>query len=97
MRGSTVARLLGFQVRIPPGSWMSVPFECCELSGSLCNGLITRPEESYHVLSSSVIQLHHRGDLGPQGLSGHKKKDKSRNTIDGVLVTNTVQRGAMHC
>ena len=48
-RGSAAARLLGFQVRIPQGSWMFVPCECYVLSGSLCDGLITRPEESYRV------------------------------------------------
>ena len=29
----------------PSGAWMSLPYECCVLSGrSLCVGLITRPE-----------------------------------------------------
>jgi hypothetical protein len=37
--------------------WMSVPCECCVLSGSLCDGLITRPEESYRVWClASVIE-----------------------------------------
>jgi hypothetical protein len=49
-RGSTAARLLGLWVRIPPGAWMSVSCECCVLSGrGLCDGPITRPEESYRV------------------------------------------------
>ena len=49
-RGSAAGRLLGMRVRIPPGSWMSVCCECCVLSGGgLCDGLITRPEESYQV------------------------------------------------
>jgi hypothetical protein len=49
-RGFTVARLLGLWVRIPPGALMSVFCECCMLSGrGLCDGLITRPEESYRV------------------------------------------------
>ena len=39
---SAVARLLGLQVRIPPGAWMSV--ECRLLSGrGLCDGPITHP------------------------------------------------------
>jgi len=44
-RGSAVARLLGWRVRIPPrGS------ECRVLSGrGLCVVLITRPEESYRL------------------------------------------------
>jgi hypothetical protein len=42
--------LLGLWVRIPPGAWMSVCCECCVLSGrGLCDGLITRLEESYGV------------------------------------------------
>jgi hypothetical protein len=49
-RGSTVTRLLELWVRIPPGAWMSVSCECCLLSGrGLCDGLVTRPEESYRV------------------------------------------------
>jgi hypothetical protein len=49
-RGSTAARLLGLRVRIPPRTWMSVCCECCVLSGrGLCDGLITRTEESYRV------------------------------------------------
>ena len=32
-RGSAAARLLGLRVRIPPGPWMSVSYECCVLSG----------------------------------------------------------------
>jgi hypothetical protein len=49
-RGCKTARLLGLWVRIPPGEWMSVSFECCVLSGGgrrIC--LITRPEEFYRV------------------------------------------------
>jgi hypothetical protein len=49
-RGSAAARLLRLWVRIPPGAWMSVCCECCVLSGrGLCDGLITRPEESYWI------------------------------------------------
>ena len=48
--GSAAARLLGLRVRIAPAAWMSVCCECCVLSGrSLCDGLITRPEESYRL------------------------------------------------
>jgi hypothetical protein len=49
-RGSAAAYLLGLWVRIPPEAWMFVFRECCVLSGrGLCDGLITRPEESYRV------------------------------------------------
>jgi hypothetical protein len=48
--GSTAVRLLGLRVRIPPGAWMSVSYECCVVSGrGLCDRPITRPEESYRV------------------------------------------------
>jgi len=47
--GTAATQLLEMWVRIPPG--MSVCCECCVLSGrGLCDGLITRPEESYRVL-----------------------------------------------
>ena len=47
---SSAARLLRLWVRIPPGAWMFVCCECCVLSGTgLCDGLITRPEESYRM------------------------------------------------
>jgi hypothetical protein len=49
-RGFAAARLLVFRVRIPPGAWISFSCECCALSGrGLCDGPITRPEESYRV------------------------------------------------
>jgi hypothetical protein len=44
------ALLLRLWVRIPLGTWMCVCFECCVLSSiSLCDELITRPEESYRL------------------------------------------------
>jgi hypothetical protein len=34
----------------PAGAWMSVSYECCVLSGrGLCDGPISRAEESYRV------------------------------------------------
>ena len=49
-RRSAAARLLRLWVRIKPGAWMFVCCECCVLSGrGLCDGLITRPEESYRL------------------------------------------------
>jgi hypothetical protein len=33
-RGSETARFLGLQVRIPPGAWMSLSCECCEVEVS---------------------------------------------------------------
>ena len=47
-RRSSAARLLRLWVRIAPGTWIFVCCECCVQSGrGLCDGLITRPEESY--------------------------------------------------
>jgi hypothetical protein len=69
-RGSAAARLLGLWVRIPQRAWMSVCCECCVLLGrGLCNGLVTRPEESYRVWcvwvwSWSLVKW---GGLGPLG------------------------------
>ena len=49
-RRSSVVRLLRLWVRIPPGAWTFVCCECCVLSGrGLCDGLVTRPEESYRL------------------------------------------------
>jgi hypothetical protein len=49
-RMSTAARLLILWVRFPPRAWMFVFCECLVLSGrGLCDGLITRPEESYRL------------------------------------------------
>jgi hypothetical protein len=49
-RGFAAACLLELWVRIPPGAWMYV---CCEgwllLGRGRCDGLITRPEESYRM------------------------------------------------
>jgi len=57
-RRSTAARLLRSWVRISPGAWMSVCFNCCVLSGrGLCDELITRPEESYRLWSVVVCYL----------------------------------------
>jgi hypothetical protein len=49
-RLSAAARLLGLWVRIPPGVWMSVSHGCWLLPATgLCDGLVTRPVESYRV------------------------------------------------
>jgi len=55
--GSAATQLLGLRVRIPPGVWISVSYECCVLSGTgLCMRLITHPEKSYRVHNLSVIK-----------------------------------------
>jgi hypothetical protein len=48
--GSAAVRLPGLPVQIPPVACVSVPCECCVLSGrGLCIGMITPPKESYRV------------------------------------------------
>jgi hypothetical protein len=51
-------------------AWMSVSCECCVLSGrGFCDGLVSRPEESYRVWCVWVWSwsLEKWGGLGPQG------------------------------
>jgi hypothetical protein len=56
---SEAARLLRLWFRIPPGVWKFVCCECCVLSGrGLCDGLITRPEESYRLRWGVVCYLY---------------------------------------
>jgi hypothetical protein len=53
---ASVARLLRLWVLIPPGAWMFVCCECSVLSSrGLCDGLITRPEESYEFGTSLCV------------------------------------------
>jgi len=56
-RGSVAVLLLRLWVRIPPGSWMSVVSVVCCQVGGLCDGLITRPEESYRLWRVVVCDL----------------------------------------
>jgi len=75
--GFVTSRLLGLQVRIPQGKFMSVPLESCVLSGKgLCDGLITRPEESYRMWCVGVwsCSLENEAALAPVGLSRRWKK-----------------------
>ena len=77
-RRSAAARLLGLWVRIPPEAWMFVCCECCVLSGrGLCDGLITRPEESYrlwYVIVCDPGTSKMRRPWPALGLQRHKKK-----------------------
>jgi hypothetical protein len=71
------ARLLRLWVRIPTEAWMFVSCECCVLSGrGLCDGLITRPEESYWLWCVWVWSwiLNNEETFGPLGLIRHGKK-----------------------
>jgi hypothetical protein len=58
-RRTTATRLLGLRVRIYTVAWMSVSCECCVLIGrGLCDGPISRPEESYRVWCVCVWSQH---------------------------------------
>ena len=53
--GPSPAEIVGSN---PAGLWMFVCCECCVLSGGgLCDGLITRPEESHRVWCVVVCDL----------------------------------------
>ena len=55
---SAAARLLRLWVLIPAGAGLFICCECCVLSGrGHCDGLITRPEESYRVWCVVVCDL----------------------------------------
>ena len=50
--------LLGLRVRIPSGTWMSACCKCCVLSErGLCDGPITRLEESYWLWCVTMYDL----------------------------------------
>jgi len=49
-RGSADLRLLRLLVRIPPLAWISVVSVVCCAGRGLCDGLITRLEDSYRLL-----------------------------------------------
>ena len=84
MRGSGATRVLGSRVRIPPGAWISVCYECCVLSGrGLCDELITSPEESYRmwcvwVWSKTTITICTYNGQTQEGRKKERKK-KERN------------------
>jgi hypothetical protein len=57
-RRSTAARPLRLWFRITPGAWMFFCCWCSVLSGrGLCDGLITRPEESYRLWRVDLCDL----------------------------------------
>ena len=75
--GSAPALLLGLRFRIPPEVRMSRCCECCVLSGGiLCDGPITRPQESYRLVGPAECDLQTStiGDPGSLALSSHEKK-----------------------
>ena len=100
---SEAARLLRLWVRIPPRAWMSVCCECRVLSGrGLCDGLITRPEESYRLWCVVVCDLEtswmrRPWTTGGGGLSRQKTKqiivqNKMKGAFKSVHWANWPQR-----
>jgi hypothetical protein len=74
-------------IRIPPEAQISVPCECCVLSGrGLCVGLITRPEESYRVWCVLVWSwsLNNEDALAHWGLLRHWKKKAWKLQSSGI-------------
>jgi hypothetical protein len=75
---SVAARSLGLRVRIPPAAWMSVCCECCMLSSrDLCDGLTTRPEESYQLWSIVVCDLEISRMMRPWSTLGRSAEGKN--------------------
>ena len=83
-RGSEATCLLRLWVRILPGAWMSVYCECCVLSGrGLCDGLITRPEESYRLWCVAECDLQTSWMRRPWPTAGllRQKQNKTNKTV----------------
>jgi len=67
--------LAGIVCLNPAGIWLSVSCECYVLLGrGLCDGPITRSEESYRVWFVCDHEISTVRRPGPLGLSSHKKK-----------------------
>ena len=68
-------------VRIPPGTWISVWCECCLLlRRGLCDGLITRPEDSYRRWCVVACDLETSWMWRPWPTGGCCTKNEQRNT-----------------
>jgi hypothetical protein len=76
-RRSAAGCLLGLWFRIPLVAWMFVCCECCVLtSRSLCDELITRPEESYRLRCVVVFDLETSWMRRPWFTGGCSAKNK---------------------
>ena len=79
-RRSVAARLPRSWIWIPPGAWMFICSECCELSGrGLCDGLIARPEESYRQWCVVACDLETLWMRRPWPTEGCRAKNKQTN------------------
>jgi hypothetical protein len=98
-RRSSAARLLRSWVRIPPGAWMSVCCECCVLSGrGLCDGLITRPEESYRLWGVAVCDLEKQTSWirRPRPTWGLSRQEKKKSLLYRNLDTFSLLTSILH-
>ena len=74
-RRSVTTRLLRLRVRILPEACMFLCCECCVLSGTgLCDGPITRPEESYRLWCVVVCDLETSRMRRPWSALGHSDR-----------------------
>jgi hypothetical protein len=82
-RRSAAACLMRLWVRIPPGAWTSVWYDCCVSSGrGLCDELFNRPEEFYRlrcVVECDLETSRMRRPWPTGGLSPQKQTNKKRN------------------
>jgi len=85
--------MLLLRVRIPPGAWMFVCCDCCLLSGrGLCDGLITRPEKSYHSGATLCVIKKPRTLGGYSPLEGCKIQTHNGFSVSrkNIMYKNTV-------
>ena len=85
---SATVRLLRLWVRIPPGAWKFVCYECCVLSRrSLCDELITRLEESYRLWCVVVCDQETSTMRRPCPALGRSSTEKKKKFLPAVLPT----------
>ena len=91
-RSSVGARLLRLWVRIAPGAWMFISWECCVLLGrGLCDELIPRPEQSYRLWCVVVCSLEKSCKRRPWPAGGCRASNKHE---DKYLSCNAVKKCA---
>jgi hypothetical protein len=90
-------RLLRSWIRIPPGALIFVCCECCVLSGrGLCDGLITRPEESYRLWCVVVCDLETSWMRRPWPTGGCcAKKNSYKHFLEAIDTLND-KRGSQY-
>jgi len=92
---SAAAHLLRLRVRILPGALMFVCCECCVLSSrGLCDGLITRPEESYRlwrvvVCDQETSWMRSPWPSGVGGLSHQKQTSNKRYKCCPLIISSS--------